>query len=115
MFYCDYCRAAWEWPRSLGWPVMGVSWGRCELCDNQDHCHDVPLAVLSRYKNKRMLKVKDCGECQQRRPHWVADYICVFCRGDIERPDPEADLKQANLEAKLRLEKKVQERLDRLM
>lgn len=94
MFYCDWCRAAREWPKAIGWPGMGTSQGKCELCSNVDICHDVPSTVLSRYKNQRQLKIHDCGECGKQRYGWKNDYICVFCRGDVLPPDIAEDIRK---------------------
>lgn len=92
MFYCDYCRVAWEYPKSLGWPSMGVSQGQCELCLEVRACHDVHHSQLERYKNSRQMKLMQCGECDERRWSWKDDYLCIFCRGDAELPNPEKEL-----------------------
>jgi hypothetical protein len=46
MFFCENCRVKNKWPKSLGWPFMGVSYGRCEICRKHTECHDVPSSAL---------------------------------------------------------------------
>lgn len=41
MFFCEECRKARRWPQSLG-----GSYGRCEICGNEDSCYDVPSKFL---------------------------------------------------------------------
>src|SRR4051794_21191986 len=84
MFYCDFCRAAQGWPRSAGWPHMGISEGPCEMCGQHHVCHDVPSdRLVGRAGGKKRLTLKDCAECGHRRYADKDDYLCVFCRGDV--------------------------------
>lgn len=46
MFFCEPCRVEKKWPKSLGFPFMGVSYGFCEICGKTADCHDVPSSAL---------------------------------------------------------------------
>jgi len=46
MFFCEKCRVKNEWPTSLGYPFMGLSYGACEICHKVGECHDVPSSGL---------------------------------------------------------------------
>jgi len=41
VFYCEPCRVATDWPASIV-----LSYGRCEICGQTKHCHDVPSFEL---------------------------------------------------------------------
>jgi hypothetical protein len=47
MFFCEKCRVKNHWPTSLGYPFMGHSFGRCEVCTTTGECHDVPSGALT--------------------------------------------------------------------
>jgi hypothetical protein len=53
MFFCEECRKKNDWPTSLGYPFMGVSYGRCEICKKTDECHDVPSSRLPERKKEQ--------------------------------------------------------------
>jgi hypothetical protein len=44
MFFCEPCREAKQWPRS-----MATSRGTCEECKVYAVCYDVPSAVLANW------------------------------------------------------------------
>jgi hypothetical protein len=52
MFFCEECRVKNDYPTSLGYPYMGTSYGKCELCGKIRVCHDVPTQALSTKTNK---------------------------------------------------------------
>lgn len=41
MFFCEACRVKNDWPQSFG-----GSYGRCEICGNEDSCYDVSSKLL---------------------------------------------------------------------
>lgn len=104
MFYCDFCRAAYKWPRSAGWPYMGVSRGKCEMCDTVEYCHDVPSQHLPDAQYIYESVMKECTECGVRRVHKKDDYVCVFCRGEVALPDPHKEIHEADATAKARID-----------
>lgn len=108
MFYCEYCRVTHDWPRSIGWPFMGVSRGNCELCGEGSYCHDVPSASLPEVICPPG-QYKFCPECGARRFHGLTDYLCIFCRGDKELPDPDEEIRQADERMKARVDKLVKD------
>jgi len=47
MLYCENCRIQKNWPRSAGYPFIGVvSNSRCEQCGARGDCNDVPALKL---------------------------------------------------------------------
>jgi len=47
MLYCENCRIQKNWPRSAGYPFIGVvSNSRCEQCGALGDCNDVPALKL---------------------------------------------------------------------
>lgn len=92
MFYCDYCRVQFEYPVSPGWPAM-VSRGNCEICGNTEFCHDYKLSGTRMIRVGKLERIS-CGQCGEF--HWAqeGDYLCTFCRGVHERPDPDTDIRE---------------------
>ncbi len=79
MFYCELCRAAKGWPRSLT-----VSIGNCEVCGERELCHDVSSEELPLAKEERMKA--GVRAMREGNLHTVAsavgDYMCK--EGDLE-------------------------------
>jgi hypothetical protein len=47
MIFCEYCRLKKKWPRSAGFPLIGiVENSKCEVCSTRTNCHDVPAIKL---------------------------------------------------------------------
>jgi hypothetical protein len=40
-FTCNECRIKNKQEHGLGWPFMGLSWGRCEDCGKTTECEDL--------------------------------------------------------------------------
>jgi len=38
---CNDCRIKQKQEHGLGWPFMGLSWGRCEDCGKTAECEDL--------------------------------------------------------------------------
>lgn len=105
MFYCEFCRVQLELNPSAGWPHMGVSRGRCELCGVGHYCHDRKLPAAEGTKEPyRMMK---CAECNERHYGEENDYLCTFCRGIHKRPDPDAIMREADAAVKAQVEARL--------
>ena len=50
MFFCEKCRVKNDWPTSMGYPFMGISYGPCEVCKKVGECHDVPSVGLRKVR-----------------------------------------------------------------
>lgn len=47
MIFCESCRIKKKWPRSTGFPYIGVRQStQCEVCLKIRNCHDVPGSML---------------------------------------------------------------------
>jgi hypothetical protein len=53
MFYCEECRIKHNYPGAVGWPTIGMSYGKCEICGKLAECHDVSSDSLSSPKHRR--------------------------------------------------------------
>lgn len=47
MIFCEDCRLKKQWPRSPGFPFVGIEKSvKCEVCHKKTDCHTVPTVVL---------------------------------------------------------------------
>lgn len=51
-FTCDDCRKKQGLEHGLGWPFMGISYGRCEDCGKVRECEDLHGSPNPKRKKK---------------------------------------------------------------
>ena len=59
MFYCNDCAEKYEYPTSIGKSV-----GKCEVCDKEAACNDVPSSQLPPPKQQKITK-EDLNWCDE--------------------------------------------------
>ena len=77
MLFCENCRERNKWPRSSGYPYIGLRENaKCEVCRKFDVCHDVPGLMLVPGSEKTQTE-KTLDKAIQQEYHQKADSLTI--------------------------------------
>lgn len=79
MFFCKPCEDYNNWPNSIF-----KSFGKCEMCNKQAECNDVPSKYLPPSRAYREREAKKIAELQMYKPKDVP--IDIFDALEVDLP-----------------------------